>query len=150
MAKPPRITVPDGFSDIGHATVPQLRPDQTTMERFDREARVLSRACNEWWRFVRKDPRITDPEYRSACGFGDLTAALMLYASTHGLGNGMELADAAAGGDVWRAQSFLDAVRHRAQLGTPAPTDQPTVQKPARAKDKRGLTVREVAPTISA
>jgi hypothetical protein len=142
------IVLPDGFADIGHVTVPEFMPNQRTMDRFDREPWTLWQACNEWWETLRHNPHIMDPEYQIGIEFTDLTEALMLYASTHGLGSGMELADAAAGGDIWRARSFLDAMRNRAQLGTPSPTEQPTAaQAPARAKptDNRGLTVREVA-----
>jgi hypothetical protein len=71
MAKVKKIKLPDGFSDIGPATRPEFAPNQTTMELFDREPYTLWRACSEWWRTLREDPRIVDSEYR-------LTAALML------------------------------------------------------------------------
>jgi hypothetical protein len=143
MAK--RIILPDGFSDLGPITLPEFAPDQTTMDRFDHEPLTLWRACSEWWKILRRHPHIADPEYQIECGFNDLTAALMLWASTHGLGDGMELADAVAGGDIWRAQSFLDAMRNRAQLGTPSPTDQSTAQAPTPPPANGTFTVRQLA-----
>jgi excisionase family DNA binding protein len=143
-----KLKLPDwAESDIGPITLPEFAPNQTTMAQFDADPSALWRACSEWWRTLRKDPHITDPEYQLECGFDQLTAALMLWASTHGLGSGMELADAAAGGDIWRAQAFLDAMRNRAQIQTTAAADGPPAASRA-AKEPRvkgGLTVREVA-----
>lgn len=139
-----------GLGDV-QVSVLEFRPDDVTMRRFNAEPMALWSACGQWWQAVLQPPEgLTDPDPT----FDQLTRALMLWAGTHGLGDGMALADAAAatyrreplGDAVLRAQSFIELIRDRAAV-RPATTG-PAVAEPARAQrpeDKRGLTVREVA-----
>jgi hypothetical protein len=153
MAK--RIKLPDGFADLPDSLCePEFAPNAATMARFDADPYELQRACSEWMRIVRHPPeRMEDDDYPE---FDSLTDALRLWASLHGIGDGWQLAEAAAaayrheptGETVWQAEGFIDLMQNRSQIQpTSAGGQQPTAQESARArpKDKRGLTVREVA-----
>jgi hypothetical protein len=145
------IILPDGFADINPIPDSEFAPKQSTMDRFA-DRYELQLACDQWLRIVFEPPAFMAEEPYP--DFDDLTQALMLWASLHELGDGWQLIDAATaayrrepiGDAVWRAQAFIELMKNRSRIPRPTvdcPTAQPTAR--AKSKDKRGLTVREVA-----
>jgi excisionase family DNA binding protein len=118
-----KLKLPSGLGDV-QASVAEFCPDQTTMERFDREPLVLCDACNAWLEAVQHPP--TEPpecDYE----FDQLTEALQLWASLHGLGDGEALTNGAtlyysptargSGLDLLvRADSFIRLIKNRGSL----------------------------------
>jgi excisionase family DNA binding protein len=142
------LILPDGFSDLSDSIwQPEIAPNAATMARFDADPYELQCACSEWLRMVEwlSGHPLTglDEDYPE---FESLTEALRLWASLHGLGDGMVLEDAAIAAyrgknDTLRARLFLVGMQNRSKTGTPSPTDQPT-GKPEL------LTVRQAAKLL--
>jgi hypothetical protein len=87
------------------------RPDQSTIERFDEDQVALCAACNEWLNTVLHPPAQWADE--SDCEFSQLTQALQLWASLHGLGDGVVL----SGKDVGQGLAFIQLIENRALWG---------------------------------
>jgi hypothetical protein len=87
------------------------RPVQATIERFDEDPVALWSACNEWVNTVLHPPAQWADE--SDCEFSQLTQALQLWASLHGLGDGV----VPSGKDVGQGLAFIQAIENRALWG---------------------------------
>jgi excisionase family DNA binding protein len=142
------FVLPDGFADIGHVTLPEFMPDQSTMARFDADPSELCEACDRWLRIVFRPPKgLEEPYY----DFDALTQSLMLWASRRGLGDGWQLADAATatyrhepiGQAVWRAQAFIDLMKNHSQVQPTAAADGQQPAGPPKLVDSR-YAAREV------
>jgi excisionase family DNA binding protein len=142
-----KIKLPGGDVD---ASVPEFRPDPTTMERLDTDPMTLWRACDQWWELVLHPP--TDPpEFDHE--FNQLTEALQLWASLHGLGDGGALVDgstlyyspkARKSGLDWlvRAEAFIQLIKNR---GAHRPTAKDEPPKPVLLTAKQAAKELQIS-----
>ena len=129
------------FEDINPPTVPPYRPDESTMNRFDHERGALRAACNLWLDTIRNPPEDWTDAFD--CAFAQLTRALQLWASLHGLGDGAAL----SGKDLGQAEAFIDLIKDRAAMSDAAV--KPTSEKAPRVpKGSAGYTPNELAKIL--
>jgi excisionase family DNA binding protein len=114
---------------------------------------ALWAACNAWLDYLHNPPD-DPPEYDY--DFDYLTEALQLWASLHGLGDGMALTDASilwyrpsarkSGLDALiRAEAFLQLIRNRAVYQMPQERAKALRAAREALRPKGGYTVRELA-----